>query len=903
MLSFPSLNPPRSTATITSVPIPPRGLVSRFASLRSGGFPSYAGEMPNVIVSPGSDVTDFYLFAIDCSSAASIFSPTYISELTRIESAALSSAPLERVQVGCICFAEHFTYTNSMPSTVPPLPGTSADFLLLASLLNQVFERVKKLSVRVHIILATGAILPGAFGAMGYPDRNLQIFTRIVLKHPSHLCRFVAICAGTDGPLELVSGCLLPALSTSVDWTHGIPVIPLYGVRCIAPGLVILQEHLFGTHSVDGDGTPRPLRMMLSHLRAGAASYRQMRNQLQEVRHESVDHESVSDIIIQLTSALRVLTNAKDLVGMQSGAAVSTLGSLLPPYDLALMLACDAILDGYVSVFRTWRTAFELMNARRRSFVQSIRDFSGLVVCEQLDSLRYAVRHHSLNPALLRKSLLTLFASYPGPNACVLDDVYEDLSLATFRIVVAEAQSDGLAAIASVYNAYTLAKFLPIPVRSLYLNRRLDGVAMCPWLVGVHSLPAVVKFISVGDFFRRPRTAFNGHGENINSFMPLPCSAMDTYVMHAFATAAVTGDPELYHPDALAALVAAVICCIACEEQRNLVPGGFWWEEMDRSITLYRGSYPVATHASLGRYMSDVCSDDLFHTCLSAQCPLAESHRQCPALSKFLLGVALGGAALDFDQFRARYLALVLEYLGRNHLPQSPFKVAQKQGVLESLAAPLLAEYAELYMASKYAHYRDYCDTVNVFLTSLRRVVAGLSVGDVFEPMEVLLPGTYMSGIQGWCRCMARLYVYTRADPSAVSVDDVIARMTLPTHELATLVTIVTATGSSAQRHLVARRTAMGNHTFFHPVMQAAFGMWKVDFETHCVAEFERIYARDSARLHELVAPRVPLAHEPVLLLTAGVNTGDVAESVESVEQKWEFVHFATGMLNAFGEL
>ena len=873
MLSSLSLTTDATASAATALPIPPTGLVSRFASLRSGGFPSYAGEMPNVIVTPFSVVTDFYLFVADCSSAATIFSPVYGNELKRLETVALSAGPAGTIQTGCICFAEHFSYTDSVPPAAPVLSGATADFLLLASLLNQFFMRIKKSSVRVHIVLATGAMSQGPLNASEYPQTNLQVFTRIVLKRPTHQCRFVAICVGTGAPLELVSSCLLSTLSTGVDWTRGTPVMPLSGVRSITAGGVILQEHLFGTRSIDGVDTPLPLRTMLSHLHAGSASYRRMRNQLQEVRHESVDHESVSEVIMQLTGALRVLSNAKDLVGMQAN------DSGMQAYDSALMLACDAILDGYMITFRTWRTAFESMNARRRFFVQAIRDFSGLVICEHLESQRYAVRYHSLNAVLLRKSLLTLFASYPGPDASGLDDVYEDLSLSTFRSVVAEAQSDGLAAMASVHNAYTLAKFIPIPVRTLYINQRPDGTAICPWLVAVHSLPTVVKFISVGDFFGRPRTAFDGHTEKINSFIPLPCSAMDTYFMHTLATAAVTGDPELYHPDALAALVAAVICCVTCEEQRSLVPGGFWWEEMDRSITLYRGAYPVANHTSLAHYMSDVCCDDLYRSCLSAQCSLTESHRQCPALSKFLLGIALGGAALDFDQFRARYLALVLEYLGRNRLPRSPFKVEQKNEAFGALAAPLLAEYTALSVASKYAHYRD---AANVFKGSLRAVVAALTVGDVFEPMEVLLPDTYMSGVQGWGRCMARLYVYTRADPSTVSVDDAIARMALQTHELASLVTIVTTAGSSSQRHLVAQRVDMGSHTFSHPVMQAAFGMWKVEFEAHCIAEFERIYAKDSARLHESVALHVPLEYELTLLLATGVNAGNALQLTQS---------------------
>ena len=308
---------PMVASMVTSVPIPPTGLVSRFASLRNGGFPSYAGEMPNVIVTPGSEVTDFYLFVADCSSAAVIFSPVYVNELKRLESIALGSGPTGAVQTGCICFAEHFSYTDSVPSTVPNLPGSSADFLLLASLLNQFFMRVKKPSARVHIVLATGAMAQGPLNASEYPQTNLQVFTRIVLKRPTHQCRFVAICVGTGGPLELVSGCLLSTLSTGVDWTQGTPVVPLSGVRSITAGGMILQEHLFGTRSIDGVNTPLSLRTMLSHLHAGSASYRRMRNQLQEVRHESVDHESVSEAIMQLTSALRVLSNAKDLVGMQ----------------------------------------------------------------------------------------------------------------------------------------------------------------------------------------------------------------------------------------------------------------------------------------------------------------------------------------------------------------------------------------------------------------------------------------------------------------------------------------------------------------------------------------------------------------------------------------------------------
>ena len=185
----------------------------------------------------------------------------------------------------------------------------------------------------------------------------------------------------------------------------------------------------------------------------------------------------------------------------------------------------------------------------------------------------------------------------------------------------------------------------------------------------------------------------------VNSFILLPCSGGSSPVIHALATLAATGDPELYRPDALGALVAGVVCRIASTPEALFGPtsgGGasYFREELDRALEVFRLGYAGGAHARMREYMEGVVDDGRFRSCLVSAGVGLEVCFVCPSVYKFVLGVALELPRLSLSRLRVCFKELMLEYIGRHKQSLPPLLSQVKCGGFEVMRGDVLERYA-----------------------------------------------------------------------------------------------------------------------------------------------------------------------------------------------------------------
>ena len=866
--------------------------------------------LPDDIVCADSSVDSLFLLLLDCSLTTSKFSTDVLRHFQTFQSDALSSGPPGSIQVSCICFGQQFAYLQDVPDLPPVFTHGPSDFVLLSSVLNGVFERIRKPLSCVHLVMCTGAVV-----ASSYPDTAIYNSIRRTLSVPPFPCRLSVLGIGSGFRSDIVEECMHPILHTRDSTPYWQSTVLIPDTRTIGPGITVLRV-VVGIHpdAVDGPSLSY-LSAALSCLWRCGVSYRESARLCAKVCTVAVDHENVSGAIVCITLALVELRSTQQVLrslysafsacvdagmtnligtwvneclvfrGQSNASCASYSGEQAPAssHVLDAFFACGVLVDCYIHAFQSWRGDMEDLNYKRRAFVRFLRTQLGLFTSEETDSARVATRYHSLSPLLVRKAATELVHGFVPTGPESVDNRYENINMETYGSALATVRAEGLGALQFVRNSYSLSSFLPIPVRSLCIFPRPNNTVLCPWLVKVQALPTVLKFISVNDFFGRPKTLFKGHNENVNSFIPLPCSAIGSPVLHILATAAATGDPELYHPEALAALVASVVCCAAAGDGvLRFVAGGFWADEVSRALDVYHTGYPRGTCARMQQYMAAVVDDQLYRNCLITSGTKLAVHYQCPVLGKFVLGMALGGGSLTFEQFRIRYKAMALEYMGRNKPRVVESSTLFKAVSLKDLAAPLMMRYSSGQAVSKWAHLEV---AVDAFKTEVCTFVSeNVLVEDVLErPSEFLVDGSCLEGLRVWARVLSNLYVYTRGTPDASSsgatldavshdAEDVYQRMLLTDGELARLVGVARASVSSYHQSVMPGWMGSDEVGYGHPSVAAAFGIWKSKFELYCVTEFELVYISESVRIHSSVALHVPPENGLALMMLTGVD-------------------------------
>ena len=908
--SSPPTTTPRLPFEPSSMSVPPVAAFPLTPILSRDGT-VLLNELPPVIVSPESTTSVFHLFLVDSSSYALGTLNAVLDEFRALESEALSSGPPGSVQVACICFGVDHVYTSFVPAGTPLLPAGGADFVRLASVspfgrdsldvcaadglgaqvVNGVLDRIKKPLDRGRIVLCTSH-------AKTVPMAELSLFMAIkrTLKRPVFPCGFYTINVGMGYRFDVVEDAMHSVLHTvnhaiSADCTALAP-----GQSALGPGFVLLRDMMDDAGASPAAISSFSVHVALLHYWRICSLFRYCTRLLSNVCAAAISHEHVTAAVAGLTSALSEAKRVRDMLRIALDSVASEQdptrpscfgvdGRLVPVEQggspsltsverpMRSFLACVSLVTLYIDVFYQLRKSIETLNEKRRLFVRLVREHAGLIASEPVSSMVTATRYYSLSPASLRKSLYSLVMGVSSEGDIAVNSVYEDVNMETYAGAVAalRANDTRMIAISTVYNAYTMSKLLPVPVRSLLLHKRPAEVAMRPWLVSVDTLPTMMKFISVGDFYGRERRLLCVHNETMNSFIPLPCSDGASAVIHVLATAAVTGDPELYHPEALGALAAAVVYRAAVGDgARPFQATGFWVEEIDRALDVYRRGYPPGACVDLQRYMSDVCIDGTFRFCLVTSSPQLSSHYTCSSFIKYALGVALGGDRLSLDQFRMRYKALVLELIGRSRLPAVPVKVAPKASAVAKYSDALLAGYKAGEAVAKWVCMEDGVAEFRATVRDFCRL--SLCAEDVLEPPVLVMDdGGLAASIRLWGRVMGNLYMYSRRSTVPTpSPADVYEAMRLTDGELSRLLSVGISAVSSYHRSVMPGWAGSDDVGYGHGAAVEAFTEWKIKFETECVCEFVRLYAEESRRIHSEVAYHVPAEYSLSLLLLTG---------------------------------
>ena len=815
---------------------------------------------PLDLVSLDSGTKHLYLFLVDCSRGTQSLMRALLRQLSCLEEFVRRASPDGENQFGCLCFSEWVSFSDTTPFTAPGVAG-GADLVLLFESLGVLLGRIRKPVECLHIVFVTGA------WDMSHPDPVAlhEALARVVAGCPLvNVCassRFLTMGVGVAFPCATVLNLLRPVFTSRVVDGDVLPaVLPVPCLRVLGAAFGMMTEYLLAM----------PMNGSAEFVR-GCDAYCEGLLSMSPTRFATLGYEVLVDTIEEMSGVLHEMRGIHTRLCFVPGH----------PHDMESML-----LHNYIASLGECRWLVEDLNEKRRLLETSGRARMGLVPRAASNMTRVSARYHSLRLGPLRSAIRALLTRFEPPGVAGLDDVYEDIHFQTYGSVLTDAvmgntavevAAVGMDAIAAVRNAYSLAKLLPIPVRTLELMPRGEGVAFCPWHLRVKQLPTLLKYVSASDFFHRPiATLQSGGREVVNSFIPLPCSGGSSPVLHILATVAATGDPELYHPDALGALVAGVVCRIASTPEalfRSTSSGGvsYFREELDRALEVFRLGYVGECHWRMRAYMDAVVDDGRFRMCLVSAGVGLEAYFTCPSVYKFVLGVALGLSKLSLSQLRMRFKALMLEYIGRHKHCLPPLLSQVKCGGFEMTCAGVLERYAseealrsEPFLERGLAKFND---RVKAFLTDSVRLE------DVVAPPRVCLFGARWSGLDTdmtFARhIFSNLYAYgcgSEASP------DIHAYLALTEGELARLVYICEVHKGSYQRSLASDWDGEETLTHAHPVALATYEAWKTDLMAMGASIYSTRYRAASFRLHSEVAYHVPNEYALTLQLLWGID-------------------------------
>ena len=821
---------------------------------------------PLDLVAADSTTKELYLFLVDCSRGTRSLLRPLLQQLGCLEEFILRASPAGDNQFACLCYSEWVSFASTTPSTSPGVVG-AANLVLLFESLEVLLGRIRKPVECLHIVFMTGALDMTHID----PSSLHSALAGVVTTRVASVCassRFLTMGVGVSFPCAVVLNLLRPVFTSRV--VDGVPVpavLPVPCLRVLGSAFGMLTEYLLAP-SLSG---------AVDFVRACDA-YCEGILYLSPARFAILGYEVLTDTITAMSHVLLLLRGIHTRLCFVPGH----------PHDLESML-----VHSYVTSLGECRWLVEDLNERRRRLESSGRVRQGLVPRVSSDMTRVSARYHPLRLGPLRSAILGLLSKFDAPGVAGLDDVYEDIHFQTYGSVLTDAKNGNASvdvamvsvdAVAAVRNAYALAKLLPIPVRTLELMPRGEGVAFCPWHLRVKELPTVLKFVSVSDFFHRPISALQSGGrECVNSFIPLPCSGGSSPVIHTLATVAAIGDPELYHPDALGALVAGVVCRITSAPEAlfgSTSSGGasYFREELDRALEVFRLGYAGDVHARIREYMEGVVDDGCFRTCLVSAGAGLDARFTCPSVYKFVLGVALGLPRLSLSQLRMRFKALMLEYIGRHKRSLPPLLSQVKCGGFEVMCGEVLEQYAsedslrrEPFLERGLAKFNT---RVEAFLSESVRLE------DVVSPPRVCLLGAQWGGLDldmtSARHIFSNLYAYGRGadwNRSATgAASDVHAYLALTEGELARLVRTCIEHRGSHQRSLAPDWDGEESLTHAHPVALAAFEAWKVDMMAMGASIYSTRYRAVSFRLHSEVAYHVPYEYALTLQLLWGVD-------------------------------
>jgi len=207
-----------------------------------------------------------------------------------------------------------------------------------------------------------------------------------------------------------------------------------------------------------------------------------------------------------------------------------------------------------------------------------------------------------------------------------------------------------------------IMKQVPVMCRTITLKKPLfPGLKMNPWLGCVHTLPTIVKHVSTADFLRFKDKVHDK--ELINCAMLVTKNPSGSILSHGvgkhMSSFLISGDPELYHPDADLATWAMVVFHILTQPSRAT----WMLEELAQIDTMHAAVYGEPK-SSWGQYMATVASED-YGLALVTQSSKLPPWCRCPHINKFLLATFLLRHKLDAAQMELRRDAAVREFFGR----------------------------------------------------------------------------------------------------------------------------------------------------------------------------------------------------------------------------------------------
>ena len=377
--------------------------------------------LPDDVVCADSSVDSFFLLLLDCSPTASEFSLDVLRHFRAFKSDVLRSGPPGCIQVSCICFGQQFVYLQDVPDLPPVFSPGPSDFVLLSSVLNGVFERIRKPLSCVPLVMCTGAV-----AALSYPDSATYNSIQRTLSVPSFPCRLIVLGIGSGFRSDIVEECMHPILHTRDSTPHWQCTVLIPDTRIIGPGMSVLRV-VVGLHpdGVDGHSLSY-LAAALSCLWRCGVSYRECARLCAKVCTVAVDHENVSGAIVCIMLALVELRRTQEVLrslysalsACVNAGMSSVMGTWLNAYPqphgqsnashanysgesvpaqcppLDAFFACGILVDSYIHTFQSWRHGMEDLNYKRRAFVCFLRTQLGLFTSEDTDSARVAARYH-----------------------------------------------------------------------------------------------------------------------------------------------------------------------------------------------------------------------------------------------------------------------------------------------------------------------------------------------------------------------------------------------------------------------------------------------------------------------------------------------------------------------------
>jgi hypothetical protein len=233
---------------------------------------------------------------------------------------------------------------------------------------------------------------------------------------------------------------------------------------------------------------------------------------------------------------------------------------------------------------------------------------------------------------------------------------------------------------------------VPVVCRTITLCKPLyPGLKMNPWLCRVQTLPTIVRFISTRDFIHFKNKLHDK--ELINCAMLVTKhpsgSILGTGCGKHMSSYLLSGDTEMYHPDADLATWSIVVVHILTQPSR-----ASWMDEELLMIEEMHSFVYRSPASSWAQYLRQARSED-FRLCLVTKSVHLPLWSQCPHLNKFLLACFLLRGKLSPAQMESRRDAAVQEFFGRMCTPEllTCFYEGQfdksVEEILESVPMPL----------------------------------------------------------------------------------------------------------------------------------------------------------------------------------------------------------------------